>query len=306
MSTARSAADRTEIRAAGGVLWRPGTRELAVVHRPRYNDWSLPKGKLDDDEPAVVAAGREVFEETGIRPVLGQRLPTVRYNVVQEGAQRSKQVDYWSMRCAANAAAVAEFVTNSEVDDLRWCDPELASTLLSYDHDRAVVQAATALPIETTTIVLVRHGRAGDKRRWAGSDDDRPLDEVGREQAQCLSATLHWFAPTRLLSAPIVRCQQTIAPLAENSGIELRTDEVWSEKHHGKDPERAARRVRELAAGGETVAIASQGGVIPDTVATLAADDGIALPSTSAAKGSAWVLSFAAGRLAGADYLPPN
>src|SRR5947209_615891 len=117
------------IRAAGTVLWRPGRAgpEVAVVHRSRYADWSLPKGKLERGETLPACAVRETLEETGFRPVLGRRLPEVRY--LAGGA--AKAVHYFTGK-----AAKGEFTPNDEVDELRWLTSEAAARLLSYAGDR--------------------------------------------------------------------------------------------------------------------------------------------------------------------------
>jgi 8-oxo-dGTP diphosphatase len=128
-----------EVRAAGGVVRRrvrKGVRrrhELAVVHRPRYDDWSFPKGKRDaSDEDDAATALREVEEETGLRCVLGAPIGETRY---RDNRGRDKVVRYWLMRLA-DGEQVAEFVPNREVDELRWCTPAEAGRLLTYDHDR--------------------------------------------------------------------------------------------------------------------------------------------------------------------------
>ncbi len=128
-----TADDDVEVRAAGGLVVRPGAagREVALVHRPRYDDWSLPKGKVDPGETDEDCARREVEEETGLRCRLGRELPSTRY-VDRKG--RSKQVRYWQMEVEGGA-----FVANDEVDELRWLAPAEALALLSYDHDRALV-----------------------------------------------------------------------------------------------------------------------------------------------------------------------
>ena len=119
------------VRAAGGVVLRDG--RVAVVHRPRYDDWSLPKGKLDPDESFEDAALREVEEETGLRCHLVRELPAVEYEV----RGRPKLVRYWAMEVAQETP----FVPNEEVDELRWVEPREALAMLSYDRDREPVLA---------------------------------------------------------------------------------------------------------------------------------------------------------------------
>jgi 8-oxo-dGTP diphosphatase len=119
------------VHAAGGVVLRDGL--VAVVHRPRYDDWSLPKGKLDGGESFEEAALREVEEETGLRCRLVRELPAVKYEV----RGRDKLVRYWAMEVADET----RFVPNDEVDQVRWVDPQEALALLTYDRDREPVLA---------------------------------------------------------------------------------------------------------------------------------------------------------------------
>lgn len=124
------------VRAAGCVLWRrspfDGSLELCLVHRPRYDDWSHPKGKLKRGEDAAAGAVREVLEETGFRCEPGPALPTVRY--VANG--RPKEVRYW-----AAEAVDGEFEPNSEVDRLLWLSPTAARNRLTQPRDRQLVDA---------------------------------------------------------------------------------------------------------------------------------------------------------------------
>jgi 8-oxo-dGTP pyrophosphatase MutT (NUDIX family) len=124
-----------QIRAAGGVVWRvvEGRPEVAVVHRPKYGDWTFPKGKLDPGETEADAAFREVQEETGLRCVLGRELPSVEY---LDGKGRHKRVRYWEM-----TVSDGEFTVNDEVDRLEWLDLDGAGARLTYDHDRDVLDA---------------------------------------------------------------------------------------------------------------------------------------------------------------------
>jgi len=133
--------EAAEVKASGGVVWRPapdGAPELVVVHRPRYDDWSLPKGKLDPGESWEDAALREVEEEVGLRCRLGPELPPVSY---RDHKGRAKVVRYWLMEPADGAAS---FEPNDEVDEMRWVDAGTAEDLLSYPHDVGLVREATA------------------------------------------------------------------------------------------------------------------------------------------------------------------
>ena len=125
------------VQAAGGVVTRnarDGTLEVLVVHRPRYDDWSLPKGKLEPGESFEDAARREIEEETGVQVELGAALPTTDY-VDRHG--RPKVVHYWRMTPVGETA----WQPNDEVDETRWITVAEAGTLLSYEHDRRLVAA---------------------------------------------------------------------------------------------------------------------------------------------------------------------
>jgi 8-oxo-dGTP diphosphatase len=124
------------VEAAGGVVWRrspAGGLEILLVHRPRYDDWTVPKGKLGAGEDHAAAALREVEEETGLRCTLGAALPSTSY-IDRKG--RPKRVRYWAM-----TPAEGEFTPTDEVDEVRWLPVDVAASLLSYPRDRAVLDA---------------------------------------------------------------------------------------------------------------------------------------------------------------------
>ncbi|MBK1786862.1 NUDIX hydrolase [Prauserella sp. ASG 168] len=289
------------------MLWRlrrSGEIEIAVVHRPRYDDWSLPKGKLDHDETAPVAAVRELAEETGFTAVLGRFLKRTEYDV----AKGPKTVDYY-----AASAGEGRFTPNEEVDELRWLTPAEAESLLSYGSDRRVLREFTTLPAGLTTLLLVRHGKAGKREEWTGDDDLRPLSEAGLRQADALRVLLRTFGPDRVYSAPRLRCVQTVQGVAEELGSEIAHESLLSEQTYWQDPMAAWDRLLGIVAEGGTAVVCSQGGVIPDAVSALAEHGGVDLPGTKAdgvasKKGSVWLLSFAPGeqgpRLVAATYLP--
>jgi 8-oxo-(d)GTP phosphatase len=297
-----------ETRAAGAVLWRTGEHgiEVALVHRPHYDDWSLPKGKLDPGETIPGAAVREVAEETGFRGVLGRHLQTVRYQV-RTGA---KVVDYFSARATGGA-----FCPGPEVDELRWLPVPAAESLLSYETDADVLRSFTALPASLTTVLLVRHAKAGRREEWAGEDDLRPLSPAGLRQADAVRKLAPLFGVDHVFAAPPLRCVQTVQGVAEDLGVRIQPEPSLAEKAYWRDPARGLSRLLAIAAGGGTPIVSSQGAVIPDLVSTLAGRAGVPLPmskvgNTPSKKGSVWVLSFRAGEsdggpvLAAADYYP--
>ncbi|SHN81536.1 8-oxo-dGTP diphosphatase [Geodermatophilus obscurus] len=289
------------VRAAGGALWRPaagGGVETALVHRPRYDDWSLPKGKPDEGEHLLQTAVREVAEETGLQVVVGRRSVRTEYEV-PEGPKR---VDYWLMRVVGG-----EFVPNDEVDQLRWLPVDEACAVVTHAHDRAVLAdlARTDVPREPA-LLLVRHAKAGSKSDWNGPDELRPLDGRGRRQAGQLASVLPLFRPVELLSAERVRCRETLEPLAERLACAVHPLRELGEEEYAADPQAALAVVDRLLAPrdrpGVTV-VCSQGGAIPSVLASL----GVRVAGTSgalfppAAKGSTWVLTGRPGALA-ADY----
>jgi 8-oxo-dGTP diphosphatase len=256
----------------------------------------MPKGKLNAGEAALPAACREVVEETGVRPVVGRRLPTQEYRL---GPDR-KIVEYWEMS-PADDAATPEPPRPSEVDSVRWLRPAEAATWLSYERDRDLLRTYVSAPRVDAVLLLVRHGRAGERGAWSGDDRLRPLDPDGLAQAEALRV-LTWFGPRRVFSADRVRCVQTVAPLADDLGVPVETEPALADDTYLASAERGVHRIREMAGAGLRAVVCSQREVIPDLLARLAAEDGVVLTRVTARRGSVWSLSFMDGRLVAADY----
>ena len=246
----------SRIKAAGAVLWRSGFGsgsdsagpQFALIHRDRYDDWSFAKGKAEPGEHALLTAVREVEEETGLRPVLGRRLPNTEYEVLG----RPKRVKYWSGRVSADASASSGtaddvFVPNDEVDALEWLSADEARERLTSPVDLNVLEGFLAAPAETFAIILQRHGKA--EHRGAEYPDDlaRPLAAAGRQQAIALTQLLAVYGTKDLISSPAVRCVETVRPYAEWHGVELRTDPALTEISYVHAPRAVVSWLRELA-----------------------------------------------------------
>ncbi|MBT2206669.1 MULTISPECIES: NUDIX domain-containing protein [Actinomadura] len=246
------------VHAAGAVLWRDGP-EFAVIHRPRYDDWSFPKGKVDKGEHVLRAAVREIEEETGVPARLGRRLPTVRYPV--DG--RPKQVDYWSARGVGESA----FAVNDEVDRLVWLPAAEAEARLSYRHDVDLLHDFLRGPLTTWPLVILRHGSAGEKHAWHEPDELRPLDGKGRAEASELAALLHAYGPSRPLSSATARCVETVLPYARLVRTPITTDAAFTVGE--TDADRAMERVLEIVAEGLPTVLCTHGEVVSDLVTGL-------------------------------------
>jgi 8-oxo-dGTP pyrophosphatase MutT (NUDIX family)/phosphohistidine phosphatase SixA len=284
--------------AAGAVLWRPNgdaaAPEVAIIHRPRYDDWSLPKGKVDPGETEPVTAVREVREETGYSSHLGRRLAAVSYPV----EQGIKKVRYWAA-CRVDG----DFSPNAEVDELKWLPVAEAIEHLEYPHDRKVLRRFAKQPVDTKTVLIVRHGTAGSKSRYKGDDRKRPLDKHGRAQAESLVGLLLAFGANVLYAADRVRCHQTLEPLAEELGTTIHNEPLLTEEAYAENRKAARHRILEIAAEGGTPVICTQGRVIPDLIAWWCERDGVRPDSSRNRKGSAWVMSLADERLVAADHI---
>ena len=289
--------------AGGGVLWRPSPTnddetEIAVIHRPRYDDWTLPKGKTERRATVLASAAREITEETGYSVVLGRHLRHVTYAV--NGTKR-KHVRYWSARMTGG-----HFVPNKEVDDLVWTSPAAAKDMLTYTLDRVVVDEFLSQPADLHTLLLVRHAKAGRRARYAGPDAARPLERYGRLQAEALADLLILFGPQRLYAADRTRCVQTLEPLAELlGGKKIHSEPLLTEEAYSRDPAAAQERMIALATKRDAVrVVCSQGKAIAPLMQSWSERDGFLLPANRNRKGSVWVLSADVdGRIVAADHI---
>jgi 8-oxo-dGTP pyrophosphatase MutT (NUDIX family)/phosphohistidine phosphatase SixA len=289
-----AAEDRRLIEAAGGVLWRRARGgvgvEVAMVHRPKYDDWSIPKGKLRSREHPLIGALREVEEETGFTGRPGRALGEIRY--LKDGSP--KRVRYWAVE-----AGDGEFSPGDEVDELRWLPPREAQRHLTDGRDSPIIDSYLVDVRPTVACVVVRHGSAGDRSTWRGDDRDRPLDDEGRRQAAALVALLDALHIGRIYSADVVRCLQTVEPFANERGLAIDCEPLMSEWDYAVTPDAANAWFLDVVSRGEPVVICSQGKVIPPVLKYTCEALGGAPFEGSVPKGGFVVLQIAAERADG-------
>ena len=218
--------NRPDVLAAGAVVWRR-RQEVLLVHRPAYDDWSFPKGKLDPGESLPAAAVREVGEETGLAIRLGPPLGRQRYL----NGDRMKSVHYW-VGWAVGSDDVSGYLVNSEIDDVRWLPWKDALDRLTYDYDRETLEASRRLRRKSRALVVLRHGSAQSRKSWSGDDRKRPLLESGEHQAERVVPLLAAYDVSRVVTSTSTRCRDTVVPYAETSGLKL-------EEHDGLSQEDA-------------------------------------------------------------------
>jgi 8-oxo-dGTP diphosphatase len=300
------------ILAAGAAIWRPaaeapqeaqgaGEAEVLLAHRPKYDDWSLPKGKSEPDEHILLTAVREVWEETCVRPVLGPRLPTVEY--ISWG--HPKRVSYWSAFSSGHEAA-----PGNEIDAVAWVPLAQAREQLADTHDDPVISAFR--PRETVPLILVRHASAGRKGDWPGDDESRPLDAQGVADAQALARLLACFALTaRVISSPTRRCTETMRPYAAGFGGTVEAEARLAPRARSAGfssrtelADSLRRLLSDLIAERRPAVVCLHRENLPNALAAVCAALGApaAVPAdTSLPKSGFWVVHAAAGELAGLE-----
>ena len=253
--------------AAGAVCWRvvDGDVRVLVIHRPRYDDLTLPKGKVDPGETLPETAVREVREETGLSITLGVPLSQTRYTIA---SGREKVVHYWTAEVTDADVKASRFRPNAEVDAVHWMPLAKAKVALSYEHDIELLAEFERLHERadgsTFGVIVLRHAKALARAEWGGADDKRPLAPRGTQQARRLVPTLRAWRPRRILSSPAVRCASTVAPLARALDRKVRfepgiSQDAWDDGAAAV-PEVVAKRI----VSGKTAVLCSHRPVLPD------------------------------------------
>ncbi|HHU38917.1 MAG TPA: NUDIX hydrolase [Propionibacterium sp.] len=201
---------------------RPGKEpHILLVHRPAYNDWTLPKGRLDPDEYEAVAAVRETWEETGVKVVLREPLGAISYPV----GGGTKVVHYWR----AEPLEANKRKPDKEVDKVAWLTPENALARMTYDDEKHVVRRALEFG-PTSAFLVVRHSKAMDRKNWSGRDQARPITARGRKQAKRLIPLFEAFGIKALASSTSTRSMQTLQPYAKEHRLDIDGWQVLTEE----------------------------------------------------------------------------
>jgi len=287
------------IRAAGALLWRETTErtiEIALIHRPKYDDWTLPKGKIEEGETALQCAFRELIEETGITASFTRQLGTVEY---EESGQR-KRVIFWAAQCAKDAS---QFIANEEVDQLEWLSPELALSKATHESDQQMIENFLSQSPRTDTLIILRHTKALERGDWDEEDSQRTLDELGFDQAQLLIKHLQPFAIEEIYTSDFTRCVQTVTPLAHSRGLSITQVPSLNEYTFNEDPLRSVSFANALKQDEKNILICSHNPVIPTMLrgilnTKLKNKDLIKLEP-----GDAWIVHRVQGEIVGLDYL---
>lgn len=267
-SKIRRAVPDVDVTAAGCLIWRYTKErlELLIIHRPHYDDWSWPKGKVDDGETIPETAIREVREEVGLHVTLGVPLAVTHYKV----KHGTKDVYYWSAQVDPSTKPKAD---GDEVDKLRWVTPKEARQLLTNATDTEPLDALEKLwkdgDLATRSVIIVRHAKAKPRSSWSAAEGERPLAATGKRQALAVCRLLHAWMPKKVYSSPWIRCMQTVANFQKQSGTPIKTKSQITEAAHKRHPKRAARVIEQLFEKDYSVALCTHRPVLPTVLDVL-------------------------------------
>ena len=248
-----------------------GGTEVLIIYRKRYDDWTLPKGKLEVAESLPACAVREVREETGVTIRLSAPLDSISYEAGNAGL---KKVGYWGGVVLDSVPRAPD----AEVDVVSWLPVRAALGRLTHSHDHFLVQQHLAQP-PTTPLIILRHAKAMDRQDWSREDASRPINSRGRRQVTMLMPMLASYGVTKLVSSTSTRCVATVLPYAHENELTLETHSLLSEEEGQDDPKAVGILMRKIRAAtlerGEPTAVCVHRPVLPHIL------DALEIPSTS-------------------------
>lgn len=288
------------IKAAGAVLWRRLSDDLiqvALIHRPRYDDWSFPKGKVEEGESEIACAHREVLEETGFQSVFGPELCLVEYPV----AESTKSVRYWAAEAIGDSKGAHDV---TEVDQLIWLTIEDAYSKLSRVGDKDVLSSFENFGGDTTPIILLRHGKAIAREEWDGDDGDRPLAQLGQLQAKRMLTMYMPFGVTEIHTSDAVRCYETVVPMARSLNLDTIYWSELSEYAFEKDKKAAIKVVQEIIESEVRAIVCGHNPVLPEIAARFIGKKNFKKLDHGLMPGESWILHHRDGEIVAIDWLP--
>lgn len=259
--------------AAGAVVWRlvDGKLRILLIHRTKYRDVTLPKGKVDPGEMLAETAVREVHEETGIRVSLGVSVGVSRYLLA---SQKQKVVHYWAAEATDAAIRESTFVPNREIAALEWVSVKKARARLSYPVDLEILDFFSNLVddgvLRTFPVIALRHAKATPRSEWDGSDASRPLTDRGRKQAKSIVGPLRAFGVRRIVTSDAVRCVETVTPLARALDRKIVKTEKISQDAWGDGDSDLRSVVGRRIRAGKPAVVCSHGPVLPGLLSEIA------------------------------------
>ena len=287
------------VRAAGAVLWRRLSDDLvqvALIHRPKYQDWSFPKGKIEIGESDISCAYREVMEETGFDSQFGPELCKVEYPV----GDQLKVVRYWSAQAMGDPKNVLDV---NEVDQLIWVTISDAYQKLSREGDKEVLKNFEIYGVDTTPLILLRHGKAIAREEWEGDDGDRPLAQLGQIQSKRMLSRYLPFAISEIHTSDAVRCYETVAPMARAMSLDMIYWSELSEYAFAKDKKAAINVVNDIIESETRAIVCGHNPVLPGIVAKFIGKKNFKQLDHGLLPGEAWILHHRDGEVIAIDWM---
>ena len=308
MSKSEIGENTSEIMAAGAVLYRVNQDEfeIALIHRPRYDDWSFPKGKIEFGESFLATARREVLEETGYAAKFGPLIAEIQY--LAEGVP--KRVKYWAAHAISEPKSIADI---EEVDLLEWHSLKSAKAKLTHEEDRKVLKLFKDMSPgidKNCTLILLRHAKALKRVEWIGDDGDRPLDNRGQIQSEKFRSIYAAYGIDEIFSSDAYRCLETVKPLGRDLGITVGIASDISEYQYSRDKEKPLKFAKKFLKASKdsetpkTVLLCSHNPVLPKILKELAGAMAVDEIDRGLEPGDGWILFHRDGKVRAINFIP--
>ena len=307
MSKSEFDVNTSEIMAAGAVLYRINQEEIEIglIHRPRYDDWSFPKGKIEFGESFLAAAHRELLEETGHAAKFGPLIAEIQY--LAEGVP--KRVKYWAAQAISEAKPITDL---QEVDEFEWHSLKSAKAKLTHEEDRKVLKMFKEISPDleqNSTLILLRHAKALKRVEWIGDDGDRPLDNRGQIQSEKFRSIYEPYEIDEIFSSDAYRCLETVKPLGRDLGITVGIASDISEYQYSRDKEKPLKFAKKFLKASKdsetpkTVLLCSHNPVLPKILKELAGAMAVDEIDRGLEPGDGWVLFHREGKVRAINFI---